>query len=163
MADSYRLRISRQRRVRLPFSSRFKKRYFCAGKCCSKRNRIQGPKMLQFFCPNWWRRRKLKARSDVARKMHQPGLFCFAHAKNAADRKDPIYCVLRSQLRKSEQTLSMAFGALKSSKFLPHHISANYCLTCEKEIYWCHLSKGYFMRYSLVWNLHWVNVHCWQK
>ena len=65
----------------------------------------------------------LKTRSDVARKMHQPGLFCFAHAKNAADRKDPIYCVLRSQLRKSEQTLSMAFGALNSSKFLLHHIA----------------------------------------
>ena len=46
----------------------------------------------------------LKACSDVARKMHQPGLFCFTHAKNTADRKypstasyaglnEPLFCI----------------------------------------------------------------------
>ena len=44
---------------------------------------------------------QLQACSDIARKTRQPGLFCFMHAKNAADRKDPIYFVLRNNLHRS--------------------------------------------------------------
>ena len=48
----------------------------------------------------------LKGRSGVACKIHQPGLFCFTHAKNAADGKYPIYCILRSKLHSSDRALN---------------------------------------------------------
>ena len=51
-------------------------------------------------------KRNIKTRSDIPCKMHQPRLFCFTYAKNPPDRKDPIYCVLQSELCRSEWALS---------------------------------------------------------
>ena len=46
----------------------------------------------------------LNACSDVARKT--AWVVLLMHAKNAADRNDPISCFLHTELRRSEQALS---------------------------------------------------------
>ena len=53
-------------------------------------------------------KKAFKALSDVPHKTHQPGLFWLTQV-NAADRKDPIYCVLGSKKYRSERAFKHFF------------------------------------------------------